>query len=265
MATPTLRSHYVAPATNVTASVESGKVKVGWQASPDPAVSGYHVYRAASPDGPFTRLTAQPLPDGATTFNQTGTPPDRFVYMVRAVKLQTTASGSYFNPSQGAFNAPTVSRGEFLYKTAPQRVLLHFSEDVGTLAAGDLEVVNRTPDPDETLTPSGDYTVTYNSRPPRPPRSRSTRPARTTAWSGSWRTGCTRSPGRARSPAASPCSSSAATSTGDGVVDARDLRLVYKSSEAPPSRIDFGSGDLDFDGDVDDDDVDLMEQILAST
>lgn len=102
MGDPTLRMHQVAPPSNVTVSGNT----VTWGASAD-AGAGYHVYRAASAEGPFTRLSSSPV--SGTSFTDSSAPGGSSVYMVRAIKLQTTPSGSYFNPSQGAFSSASTA------------------------------------------------------------------------------------------------------------------------------------------------------------
>ncbi|MDB6017633.1 MAG: hypothetical protein JWR19_2122 [Pedosphaera sp.] len=100
MGDPTLRMHPVVPVGNLAATRNSSGVNLNWSASSD-SVVGYHVYRASSMAGPFTRLTSSPV--NATSFvDATGTS-GSFVYMVRAVKLETSGSGTYFNPSEGMF------------------------------------------------------------------------------------------------------------------------------------------------------------------
>ncbi len=107
MGDPTLRIHPVAPVTNLSAVSAAGATVLNWSASPDSDLVGYHVYRAASVSGPFTRLTGSPV--GLTTFADAGGSAGA-VYMVRAVKLETSPSGTYYNASQGVFwNAPAVS------------------------------------------------------------------------------------------------------------------------------------------------------------
>jgi len=101
---PTLRMEPVAPASGLNASASGGLATLNWTASADP-VAGYHVYRASSPTGPFTRLTGSLL--SATSFNET-VPAGAYTYMVRAVALQTNPSGSYYNPSQGIFASVNV-------------------------------------------------------------------------------------------------------------------------------------------------------------
>ena len=105
MGDPTLRMHPVTPPTSVAANATSGGVNLSWAPSTD-SVVGYNVYRAASPAGPFSRLNSSPV----TTTSYTDTGASSAAYMVRAIKLETSASGTYYNPSQGVFaNVGTVA------------------------------------------------------------------------------------------------------------------------------------------------------------
>lgn len=114
MGDPTLRLHSIAPPTRITAASSGGGITVSWQSSADPALAGYHVYRATSPAGPFTRITGV----AATGANPTGsclgagarsfTDADAslaagvsYTYLVKAVKIETSASGTYANQSLG--------------------------------------------------------------------------------------------------------------------------------------------------------------------
>jgi hypothetical protein len=100
MGDPTLRMHPVIPPSNLQAAVGTS-VALTWAASSDSSIQGYYVYRASSPKGPFTRISGTtPIPtlaytDLSTTGGQT--------YMVRAVKLERSGSGTYYNPSEGVF------------------------------------------------------------------------------------------------------------------------------------------------------------------
>ncbi len=101
MGDPTLRMHPVAPPSALTATATpSGDVELRWEDSPDTA-EGYHVYRARTPAGPFARLSDS-LVEG-TRFTDEGAASETYTYMVRAVKRETTPSGSYYNGSQGVF------------------------------------------------------------------------------------------------------------------------------------------------------------------
>jgi hypothetical protein len=99
---PTLRMHTVKPVTNVAASGIPGDTTVTWSASPISSSSefvGYKVYRATTFNGQFSLVgtTADlSLPE------VDGDPTD--IYMVRALVLESTPSGSYYNASQGAFS-----------------------------------------------------------------------------------------------------------------------------------------------------------------
>ncbi len=99
MGDPTLRMFMVAPASNLRATA-SNRVTLAWQASTDP-VAGYLLYRSTSPSGPFARVT----PDPINEVNYVDTPPSAgsYTYMVRALALQVTGSGTFFNPSEGIF------------------------------------------------------------------------------------------------------------------------------------------------------------------
>ncbi len=101
MGDPTLRMHPVAPAGNPGATSSGGVPVLSWTASADP-VAGYRVYRAASPAGPFQPIRSAPV--GGTSYtDRTGVPGQSYSYMVRAGKLESSASGTYFNEAQGVF------------------------------------------------------------------------------------------------------------------------------------------------------------------
>lgn len=97
---PTLRMHQIAPALDARAAANGSEVVVTWKRSAD-SVVGYHVYRSGNPDGPFTRLTDAPI--DAERFVDPRPSPDAPVYLVRAVALINSASGSFYNAAQGAF------------------------------------------------------------------------------------------------------------------------------------------------------------------
>jgi hypothetical protein len=101
MGDPTLRMHVVAPPTGVTAAAGAGTAAIAWVASAD-AVAGYHVYRGPTDTGPFTRLTTALV--AGTSFVDAAAPGGTPSYLVRAVRLETTPSGSYWNASTGALS-----------------------------------------------------------------------------------------------------------------------------------------------------------------
>jgi hypothetical protein len=101
MGDPTLRMHIVAPATTAAAESASGVPVLTWTASAE-AVAGYRLYRAASAAGPFLPLGSASLA-GTTYTDRTGLPGQSYSYMVRAVELESSASGTYWNGAQGVF------------------------------------------------------------------------------------------------------------------------------------------------------------------
>lgn len=100
MGDPSLRMHIVKPPGQITGSISDGAVSLNWGGSAD-TVLGYYVYKSLSAEGPFTRISGAD-PVTSTSF----TDPDRAssnVYMVRALKLEQTPTGTYYNLSQGVF------------------------------------------------------------------------------------------------------------------------------------------------------------------
>lgn len=132
MGDPTLRLHSVVPVTSVTGTVNGGTVSLTWGASTDTGIVGYHVYRATAANGTYTRLTAAVVTD--TSFTDSAAPAGA-TYMVRAIKLESTPSGSYYNPSEGAFwSAEAGSSGGVADTTAP--VVSISSPSAGTVVSG---------------------------------------------------------------------------------------------------------------------------------
>lgn len=99
---PTLRQHIVAPVSNVVANViNSSTANIAWSASPE-AVLGYHVYRYDNGTGNWQRRTTAAVTGTTFSDNITGVS-GQIRYMVRALKLEETYSGSYYNLSIGRF------------------------------------------------------------------------------------------------------------------------------------------------------------------
>lgn len=99
MGDPTLRMHPVITPSNVSATRAGTTTVLTWAPSTDTGIYGYNVYRAASENGPYTRVNSAPI--AAATFTDNVSSGN--FYMVRALKLETTPSGSYQNASQGVF------------------------------------------------------------------------------------------------------------------------------------------------------------------
>ena len=104
MGDPTLRLHPVLPVTNLAVDSTSGMPSLTWTASADGNIEGYSVLRANTAAGPFDSIGGA-LVIGTSFVDRTGTPGQSYSYQVRAVKLETGASGTYLNNSQGAFGS----------------------------------------------------------------------------------------------------------------------------------------------------------------
>jgi hypothetical protein len=100
MGDPTLRLQPIPPPSAAQARPVPGGVKVSWRPSGQP-VEGYALYRSTAPDKPFVRI--MPGLARGISFVDTNPAGGARRYMVRAVALQTSAGGTYYNPSQGVF------------------------------------------------------------------------------------------------------------------------------------------------------------------
>jgi len=107
MGDPALRLHVLAPPRNLTASSANGRVTLAWNASGESGVLGYHVYRSASPSGPFTRITSTPLT--VLTFAENLAAGQTYTYLVKAFRLELAPGGTYYNYSVGTPVTHTVN------------------------------------------------------------------------------------------------------------------------------------------------------------
>jgi hypothetical protein len=102
MGDPTLRMHIIAPPSNVSLEHwEDDVYRLFWGTSSDD-ILGYYVYKWDSGSERYIRENlngGEPIQDDHVLVTSNGT--DQ--YMVRAVKLEETPSGNYYNLSQGAF------------------------------------------------------------------------------------------------------------------------------------------------------------------
>ena len=108
MGDPTLRMHVITPVSGVTASFQDHFVTVNWLASPD-SVLGYYVYSSNERFGVYSRITPEII--HGVTFTDRLPVTGYDFYMVKAVKLQQTPSGSYYNLSTGITDSTSVYTG----------------------------------------------------------------------------------------------------------------------------------------------------------
>jgi len=99
MGDPTLRNDMIAPASKLSLSNDGYNVNLTWEGSPE-NVLGYNIYRKAQSDEDFVRVNDELVYVSSFTDTCVSVEGD-IAYMVRAVNLQVTPSGSYYNMSQG--------------------------------------------------------------------------------------------------------------------------------------------------------------------
>ncbi|MFQ5448246.1 MAG: C25 family cysteine peptidase, partial [Saprospiraceae bacterium] len=107
---PTLRAQIVAPATGLAAVNKCSSVELNWTASAAPGLMGYHVYRSTAQNGEYERLTTALVTD--TFFEDESPAEDTLYYQVRAVVLENTPSGSFYNNSTGVFTNTIFAFGD---------------------------------------------------------------------------------------------------------------------------------------------------------
>lgn len=117
---PTLRFFPVPPPENLVATATTDSIILRWNA-PAGAIAGYAIYR--NDGNGFVRLN--PLLSEAVTYAEpkpAGYSPDTR-YMVRAVRLQTNASCSFYSPSQGIMTKPKPQSAEQTTLTIPTLII----------------------------------------------------------------------------------------------------------------------------------------------
>jgi hypothetical protein len=103
MGDPTLRMHTIAPPTNLQITENSGNVDLTWTASTD-NVLGYHMYRKENSSSVFQRITSDIVSNTSFTDIDVNAQ-TTYHYLVRAIILEETPSGSYYNLSHGIFDS----------------------------------------------------------------------------------------------------------------------------------------------------------------
>lgn len=109
MGDPTLKMYVYKGAWGLTANTINGGsiATLTWLDSPDPDVIGYFVYRTKSLTDSFTLLTNNYTQN--TNYHDSTAPQGKNIYMVRAVKLQNTNSGKFYNLSPGVMDSVQIS------------------------------------------------------------------------------------------------------------------------------------------------------------
>jgi len=107
MGDPTLKMHVVIPPSVLQINcINNDMVQLIWNSSYD-SIAGYHIYRSSSLYDSFSRITISLITDSlfVDSFPLKG----NNVYIVRAVKLENTGSGTYYNLSQGILDSIDIN------------------------------------------------------------------------------------------------------------------------------------------------------------
>jgi len=100
MGDPTLRNDIVAPVSNVVATRNGYNCNVSWTASTETTVVGYNIYRKNDSLKTYVRCNSSPVV-GTNYVDSCMIYSGVYTYMVRALKLENTPSGTYYNLSEG--------------------------------------------------------------------------------------------------------------------------------------------------------------------
>ncbi|HLG33504.1 MAG TPA: T9SS type A sorting domain-containing protein [Bacteroidia bacterium] len=106
MGDPSLRQHIIAPPLNLTgANVSTNYVELHWSPSPD-SVLGYYVFKLDTSTGIYNRISPAIVSD--TNFAEANITLGINYYMVRAIRLEASVTGTYYNMSEGIFDTISV-------------------------------------------------------------------------------------------------------------------------------------------------------------
>jgi hypothetical protein len=113
MGDPTLRNDVLSPPQNIEASATKSGVKIDWTSSLENNVA-YRLYYKKNQEQDFTLLADV---DSITLSHTLECAKDTgmYVFMVRATKLVSTPSGSYYNISQGIFDTIHINQLDSVY------------------------------------------------------------------------------------------------------------------------------------------------------
>lgn len=128
---PSLRAHPIPQVKNLTGQMEGSSMVLSWQPPEVEGFAGVLIYRAASPKGPYQRLTPDPVAGSRISiFN----PDAGGTFMVKAVALTRSPSGSYYNASVGTLypdpladlvtTVPAVPENLAARATGPSSIML---------------------------------------------------------------------------------------------------------------------------------------------
>jgi hypothetical protein len=105
MGDPTLRMHVVAPPNSFGATSTASGLRLNWEIPMENNIAGYLLYRANENFTSFEKISGENLLTEPSFVDPVGEGTHR--YMVKAVKLEESGGGTYFNSSHGRFLTAT--------------------------------------------------------------------------------------------------------------------------------------------------------------
>lgn len=121
MGDPSLRLHIVAPPSNLVGVPDRGTVVQVWSASAaSDSVLGYYAYRLDTTTQIYVRISPSIIP--GVSFIDANPLMGRNYYMVRAIRLEKSASGTYYNLSEGIFDTVSVNISTGVTQIAEQNI-----------------------------------------------------------------------------------------------------------------------------------------------
>lgn len=105
MGDPTIRMFYVEPPGNLRlalSTVSGNKIvnQIAWD-EVDDEIIGYNIYRTTDLNSKFRKLNEKPV--NGNFYVDTVLSSNKYIYMVRSIKLENSFTGSFYNESQGIF------------------------------------------------------------------------------------------------------------------------------------------------------------------
>lgn len=118
MGDPTLRMHITASPKNLALShlKDSSQLMLKWKQATDTLIKAYYIYRSKSANLPFTRIDSVSAND--TSYLDIMPVEGMNIYMVRALKLQESGSGTYYNLSSGIMDSALAKKATGIRNTA---------------------------------------------------------------------------------------------------------------------------------------------------
>jgi len=131
MGDPSLRNDVVMPVSNVVATRIGNNCNISWSASTQTNVMGYNIYMKNDTNKTYVKINPS-LITGTTYTDNCLVYPGIYKYMVRALVLENTPSGTYYNMSEG------------IADTAMNTINLTIYANAGAVYSGTSSVVNFT-------------------------------------------------------------------------------------------------------------------------